>query len=293
MLSQYTTVAQTTSGSAHLSPDRKTLAVCFTTLADTRGAADLMRGARAAVAEHQVQVFVTDAQNAEAASFDAIWSVETCLSNLRHAGSIREWRHVPSGSPALHTALRRMVRQAQAQGLFCGVYASLDAALGAEGGCLIEGQSGMLNSPTGVVMGTGQYILAELTAEVPANMLDIHIDVLAYALQGSAAPRVILRLLPGVRLSGPSLLAGIRRILNIGSNPIVAIVDEAGILQHEALPDTGSGVCCACQSVDEAAALLPELGLDRFRTAPARAAAPVLCDCMLGGGPDQVCCSLR
>lgn len=293
MLNQYTTVARTTSGSAHLSPDHKTLAVRFTTLADTRGAAELMREARAVVAERQVQVFVTDAQNAEAASFDAIWSVETCLSNLRHAGSIREWRHVPSGSPALHTALRRMVRQAQAQGLFCGVYASLDAALSAEDGCLIEGQSGVLNSPTGVVLGTGQYILAELAGDVPANMLDIHVDVLAYALQGSVVPRVVLRLLPDARLSGPSLLAGIRRILNIGSNPIVAIVDEAGILQHDDLPDTGNGVCCACQSVDEAAALLPELGLDRFRTVTASAPTPVLCDCMLGGGANQVCCSAR
>lgn len=272
MINQFTTVAKTSSGIAYLSEDRKTLAVCFSTLADTKGAAELMKSAREVVILNQVQVFVTDAQGAEGASFDAIWRVEECLSNLRRAESIREWRHVPSDSVVLQTALRRMVRQVQAQGLFCGVYASLDAALAARDGCLIEGQDGMLNSPTGVVAHTGRYILAELRDTVPDSLLDVHMDVLSYALQGSATQRVVLRLLPGTRVSRAGLLNNLGRVLNIGSNPLLMVVDEAGVLEGTALPAVEGGICHVCRTLAEADASMTAITLDRFRLGAAREA---------------------
>lgn len=291
MIDQFTPVAKTASGGAYLSADRKTLVVRFSTLADTKGAADLMRMSRQAVLLNKVQVFVTDAQEAEGASFDAIWRVEACLSNLRHAESIREWRHVPSDSAVLHIALRRMVRQVQAQGLFCGVYPSLGAALVAQGGCLIEGQSGMLHSPTGVVADTGRYLLAEFGGEVPANMLDVHLDVLAYALQGNVTPRVVLRLLVGARIPKAGLLTGLRRILNIGSNPIVAVVDEARLLKNVTLPESDGGMCYLSQDMAAAEAMLPELGLDKFRLgAPGPARSIAFCDCALAVSGSQPAC---
>jgi hypothetical protein len=274
-LELYDVLASSDCGATLVSPERGAVVIRFMTLADTYGVGMLAKAALTAAAKYHPTLFVSDASGVEGASFDAMWQMEEALiAAPRCAGSLREWRHVPSGSIVLQTALRRLLRQAQAAGLSCGIYPDLQQALSGSGGWLMGDDNEFLSSPTGFVARAGDHVLAELRNTVSDIMLYFHIDAVTLALQGYRAQRVILRLVPGLHVSVTSLVAQISRVLNLGACPCVVVADEAGLFRDNPLPDMHNGVLHVARNMNEAKDCLAAISLDRFRLGASAPVAP-------------------
>lgn len=265
-LSLYETVASTGGGVAYLSPDNETLVVRHSDLGNAKGTRELMAESAGVLDRARVQTLVTDASTAERATFDAMWHLEEAIWRLGTLESLKEWRFVPSSSPALQIALRRLLRLAQSQSVFCSVYLSFPLAMSEQNGCLIDSQTRLLNSPTGVVVRTGQYVLAELRGKVPDVLLDVHMDALSYALQDGSPQRLILRLFPGLQVDTSRITSHLSKILGLGGQVCLVVADEAHLFRDECACTGDSGICHLTRDMATAEASLALISLDRFRS---------------------------
>lgn len=189
-------------------------------------------------------VLITDASAADGATFDGMYELETMVSSL--PSQVREWRHVPNGSPSLALALRRLLRVVQNLGIDCGVYATYAEAFGVDVASVTDpaGSASKFHGRAGSAELQAGTLIVDLTQKDGtefelALLVDSVVQATTQLLVGSVP--IILRIRSGVSYPPDYLGRQVARMQGCSGGAIVIVADEEGALNlhvaSQGLPD--------------------------------------------------------